>query len=108
MRSVSRTTNVVLRFSEPVTGVSGRTIRLRDTVTGHYVTAATACHAQSKRDTRRPSSLPGRGLDRDHGQGGQSAARDVVVFHHGRLGFWRSNRVENAVTITRLPAPDTE
>ena len=69
---------------------------------------ATACHAQSKRDTRRPSSLPGRGLDRDHGQGGQSAARDVVVFHHGRLRFWRSNRVENAVTITRLPAPDTE
>jgi len=55
MRSVSRTTNVVLRFSEPVTGVSGRTIRLRDTVTGHYVTAVVTYNATLRRATLNPS-----------------------------------------------------
>jgi len=52
---VSRLANVVLRFSEPVIGVSATTVRLRDTVTGHYVPAVVAYNATLRLATLNPS-----------------------------------------------------
>ena len=53
---VSRWTSVTVRFSEPVAGVSRTTFRLRDAVTGRYVTAVVRYSASTRTATLDPST----------------------------------------------------
>ena len=52
---VSRATNVVLQFSEPVGGVDGTTVRLRDDVTKAWITASVTYDAALRRATLDPA-----------------------------------------------------
>ena len=52
---VSRSANVAVQFSEKVTGVSGTTLRLKDTATGLFVAATVTYDATLKRATLNPS-----------------------------------------------------
>ena len=50
-----RTSNVIVRFSESVRGVTTSTFQLRDTVKGLYVPAAVSYDAATRRATLDPS-----------------------------------------------------
>ena len=53
---VSRTANVVVRFSEAAVGVSASTVRLRDAKTGSYVAATVTYSASTKTVTLNPKT----------------------------------------------------
>lgn len=55
-RGVSRTANLSLTFSESVTGVSAKTIRLKDSTTGRYVAAIVTYDTAHRRAIVNPSS----------------------------------------------------
>ena len=80
---VSRTARVVVRFSEPVTGVSSRSFTLRDAATKKAVAATVVYDASSRTATLRPkTALPG--------------GRSILVTLAGTIADLSGNRLPTA------------